>query len=89
MAVYLHANVSVKGHSFSKACARLVARQPILTADQKIVGHELFFRDGLKDYVAKDDITAASRNTLDIATLMGLDVLCDGRLAFINCTIER
>jgi c-di-GMP-related signal transduction protein len=50
------------------------------------VGYELFFRDGLKDYVAKDDITAASRNTLDIATLMGLDVLCDGRLAFINCT---
>jgi EAL and modified HD-GYP domain-containing signal transduction protein len=65
-----------------------VARQPILTADQKIYGYELLFRDGLKNYVAKEDTPAASRNTLDVATLMGLDVLCDGHLAFINCTAE-
>jgi c-di-GMP-related signal transduction protein len=63
-----------------------VARQPVLTADQKIYGYELFFRDGLKDYVAKDDANPGSRSTLDIAMLTGLDVLCDGQLAFVTCT---
>jgi EAL and modified HD-GYP domain-containing signal transduction protein len=69
-------------------CSRLVARQPILTRDQKIFGYELLFRDGLRDYVAREDAEIASHSTLDITTLVGLDVLCDGRLAFINCTRE-
>ena len=28
----------------------------------------------------------ASRSTLDSSLLVGLDVLCDGRRAFLNCT---
>src|SRR5208282_5456658 len=37
-------------------------------------------------YFASPDSDAASRSTLDASLLLGLDVLCDGRLAFINCT---
>jgi len=65
---------------------RFVARQPILTADEKTFGYELLFRDGVEDYFRNPDSEAASRSTLDTSLLMGLDVLCDGRRAFINCT---
>lgn len=65
---------------------RYVARQPILTADGKVFGYELLFRDGVEDYFRNPDSEAASRGTLDTSLLMGLDVLCDGRRAFINCT---
>jgi c-di-GMP-related signal transduction protein len=33
-----------------------------------------------------DDPEAAARSTLDTSLLFGLDVLCDGQRAFINCT---
>ncbi|HEX3351961.1 MAG TPA: HDOD domain-containing protein [Terriglobales bacterium] len=66
--------------------ARFVARQPILTKDEKVFGYELLFRDGVESYFCPADPEAASRSTLDTSMLMGLDVLCDGRRAFINCT---
>jgi c-di-GMP-related signal transduction protein len=68
--------------------ARFVARQPILTQDEKVFGYELLFRDGVESYFCAKDPEAASRSTLDTSLLMGLDVLCDGRRAFINCTRE-
>src|SRR6202142_239327 len=66
--------------------ARFVARQPILTQDEKVFGYELLFRDGVESYFCSSDPEAASRSTLDTSLLMGLDVLCDGRRAFMNCT---
>jgi c-di-GMP-related signal transduction protein len=68
--------------------ARFVARQVILTRDEKVFGYELLFRDGIEDYFCSPDMEAASRSTLDSSMLMGLDVLCDGQRAFINCTRE-
>jgi c-di-GMP-related signal transduction protein len=65
-----------------------VARQPILTSEEKIFGYELLFRDGVEDFFRNPDPDAASRSTLDSSMLMGLDMLCDGRRAFINCTRE-
>jgi c-di-GMP-related signal transduction protein len=67
---------------------RYVARQPILTHEEKVFGYELLFRDGVVDFFSNPDADAASRSTLDTSMLMGLDVLCDGRRAFINCTRE-
>ena len=49
-------------------------------------GYEILFRDGVEDYFRSTDPEAASRSTLDTSLLMGLDVLSDGRRAFINCT---
>jgi c-di-GMP-related signal transduction protein len=85
---HLSAPAPLEESSVPKPCSRFVARQPILTRDRKIFGYELLFRDGLKGYFAPPNSTDASRSTLGIATLMGLDALCDGRLAFINCTHE-
>jgi len=67
---------------------RYVARQPILTGNEQVFGYELLFRDGIANYFRSTDADAASRSTLDTSLLMGLDILCDGRKAFINCTTD-
>jgi len=64
---------------------RYVARQPIFDRDERVFGYELLFRDGLEN-AFHGDTDEASRATLDRSLLMGLDVLCDGRRAFVNCT---
>jgi c-di-GMP-related signal transduction protein len=66
---------------------RFVARQPILDRSQKVFGYELLFRNGLEDYFHTDS-EFASRSTLDSSLLFGLNTLCDGRRAFVNCTRE-
>ena len=63
-----------------------VARQPILTADDKVFGYELLFRDGVEDYSREVDSNSASRRTLDTSLQIGLETLCDGRRGFVNCT---
>ena len=65
---------------------RYVARQPIFDRDQKVFGYELLFRDDMENVFHAGDADLASRSTLDSSLLVGLDVLCDGRRAFLNCT---
>lgn len=64
---------------------RYVARQPILDREENVFGYELLFRDGVENAFA-GNCDEASRATLDRSLVMGVDVLCDGRRAFINCT---
>src|SRR3974390_3779995 len=64
---------------------RYVARQPIFDRDEQVFGYELLFRDSLENCF-KGNADEASRATLDRSLVMGLDVLCDGRRAFVNCT---
>lgn len=64
---------------------RYVARQPIFDREEKVFGYELLFRDSLENCFI-GDADEASRATLDRSLVMGLDVLCDGRRAFVNCT---
>jgi c-di-GMP-related signal transduction protein len=65
---------------------RYVARQPIFDREQKVFGYELLFRDDMENMFHGVDPDAASRSTFDSSLLVGLDVLCDGRRAFLNCT---
>lgn len=65
-----------------------VARQQIVTANERVFGYELLFRDGIEDRFHPVDPEAASRSMLDSSMLMGLDMLCDGKRGFINCTRE-
>jgi len=69
-----------------KPGTQFVARQTILGLDQSVYGYELLFRNGVEDFFGGTDLDAASRSTLNTSLLMGIDVLCDGRRAFINCT---
>lgn len=64
---------------------RYVARQPIFDRHEQVFGYELLFREGLEN-AFHGDADQASRATLDRSLLMGLDILCDGRRAFVNCT---
>src|SRR6516225_4579129 len=64
---------------------RYVARQPIFDCEQRVFGYELLFRDSLENCFI-GDADEAARSTLDRSLVMGLDVLCDGRRAFVNCT---
>jgi EAL and modified HD-GYP domain-containing signal transduction protein len=63
-----------------------IARQPILTADKRVFGYELLFREGKEDYFFGKDSEGATRATLNTSVLVGLDVLGDGHPAFINFT---
>ena len=65
-----------------------MARQPILTREEQVFGYELLFRDGVENYFRALDPEMASRSTLDTSMLIGLDTLCAGRRAFLNCTRE-
>ncbi len=77
-----------QGKPAPKPETHFVARQPILTADEKVFGYELLFRDGVEDFFSGSAAAAdaASRSTVNTSMLLGLDVLCDGRRAFVNCT---
>ncbi len=63
-----------------------IARQPILTANENVVGYELFFRASAEHDSFAADTDVATTMTIDTLNLIGLDVLCDSRLAFINCS---
>ena len=64
---------------------KFVARQPIFDRSRKAIGYELLFRAGVEEYF-RGESEQASRSTVDTSLVLGLDTLCDGRLAFINCT---
>jgi c-di-GMP-related signal transduction protein len=64
---------------------RFVARQPIFDRDRKVVAYELLFRNGV-DAFFNSSTELAARTILDSSLVLGLDTLCDGRLAYINCT---
>jgi len=62
-----------------------IARQPILTAEENVIGYELFFRADPELQRFTSDGESATSATIDMLNVMGLGILCDGRLAFINC----
>jgi len=65
-----------------------LARQPILNKDEKVLGYELLFRESPEENRFNSDFEGGTRSIIDTLNVMGLDVVCDGRLAFINSTHE-
>jgi c-di-GMP-related signal transduction protein len=63
-----------------------IARQPILTADEEVVGYELFFREAAEDRQFSSDRENATSAIIEALNMVGLEVLCAGQVAFINCT---
>jgi len=63
-----------------------IARQPILTQDENVVGYELLFSPSPEGHSFTSDADSTNSATIDTLSVMGFDVLCDGRLAFIDCT---
>ena len=64
---------------------RFATRHPILAADETVIGYKLLFRTDVVSHFAVPEAETEARTTIDMSTLLGLDVLCDHRLAFISC----
>src|SRR5581483_11053507 len=62
-----------------------LARQPILTKDEKVVGYELLFGESSEERF-RSDTENATAHVIDTLNVLGLDVVCDGGAAFLNCT---
>lgn len=68
-----------------KSCP-CIARQPILTADESVVGYELLFQEDPEQPRSASSGDPATSAAIDMLQFVGLGVLCDGQLAFINCS---
>lgn len=74
------------GQAPASAPSPCLARQPILTKDERVEGYELLFRENQEDHRFEADFEAATSSIIDTLNVMGLDAVCDGRLGFINST---
>ena len=65
-----------------------IGRQPILDAQQKIIGYELLFRSNSTDNAARieDDFSAGAQVLINTLSNMGTEWLMGDKLAFLNVT---
>lgn len=65
-----------------------IGRQPIVDAQQKIIGYELLFRSNAHDNNAQieDDFSAGAQVLINTLSNMGTEWLMGDKLAFINVT---
>jgi c-di-GMP-related signal transduction protein len=61
-----------------------IARQPILSGDEQVTGYELLFRENSEQTHFASDVEQATSTAIETLHVVGLDVLCDGKLAFVN-----
>jgi EAL and modified HD-GYP domain-containing signal transduction protein len=78
-------NTAVKTAPSEKPSSCL-ARQPILSKDEKVLGYDLLFRESPQEDGFNADFEGGTRSIIDTLNVMGLDAVCDGRRAFINCS---
>lgn len=62
-----------------------LARQPILTKDEKVLAYELLFREGTEERNSGPTAASATTSIIDTLNIVGFDAVCDGRMAFIDC----
>lgn len=80
--------VTRPGEKMNNASKKFVARQPILDRSLKTIGYELLFRAGMENYFPNVDHDLAARSVIDESLITGIDVLCEGGWAFLNCTAD-
>jgi EAL and modified HD-GYP domain-containing signal transduction protein len=68
------------------ASAYGIARQPIFDLAQRTVGYELLFRSGFENICFPTDDDMATGCALDASLLYGIEAMCNGLPAWINCT---
>jgi c-di-GMP-related signal transduction protein len=63
---------------------KFIARQPIFTPRQDVLGYEILFRTGTENYFTGDSANV-SATAVDNLLLFGLERVTSGLLAFVNC----
>lgn len=76
------------GHAPAEKPDPCLARQPILTRNESVIGYELLFREGPEERRFNSDLENATSSIIDTLNVVGFDAVCDGRIAFINCTSQ-
>ncbi len=68
------------------AAQTFVARQPIFDERDRVFAYELLFRSGLENYFNNVDTThdLATSQVISEGAFLGLDMLAQGKLAFVN-----
>lgn len=80
--------MNTAGQASAEMSKAWLARQPILSKDEKVFGYELLYRASAEATHFESDVENATYSAIDTLNVLGLDAVCDGRLAFINCTRE-
>jgi c-di-GMP-related signal transduction protein len=80
------AAMNITGQAPAEKPTPCLARQPILTKDEKVLGYELLFREAPDERHFHSNVETATTSIIDTLNVVGFDAVCDGRLAFINCT---
>jgi EAL and modified HD-GYP domain-containing signal transduction protein len=63
-----------------------MARQPVFDCSLRVYGYELLFRAAAENFARITDADRAARAMLDNSVLWGLERVCDGKRALVNCT---
>lgn len=77
--------MSAFGQASAEKPSPCLARQPILTNDEKVFAYELLFRRGTDERTSDGDVENAATNIIETLNVVGFDAVCDGRIAFIKC----
>lgn len=78
--------MNIQGQAPATKPSPWLARQPILTREEKVLGYELLYREDHDNNCTTADPDGATCSIIDTLNVIGLDAACDGRLAFIDCT---
>lgn len=68
--------------------APCLARRPILTKDEMVMGYEVLLRETSDSARSTSNLDQAPSSIVDAVKNVGLDVVCDGQFAFIGCSQE-
>lgn len=63
-------------------------RQPIFAVDETVIGYKLLFRTDAVPHCSGEVLAFTDNAAVDISSLVSLDILSDGRLAFIESNRE-
>ena len=85
---FIPTQVSTSEPAHPSLVTRFVGRQPVLDSAGRTFGYELLYRAGWENRAEFMDGNVASATVIDAALTVGLDSLCSGKRAFVNCTEE-
>jgi c-di-GMP-related signal transduction protein len=79
---------STRAHCMENSATfnRFLARQPILTRDQKFFAYEILSRYGPENYCSPPPGSSVGVKAMDELFLMGVRTITEGLPAFMNCT---
>src|SRR5258708_40056808 len=64
---------------------KYATRQPIFATEGTVIGYKLLFRTDVVSHFSAFSSDDSGTAAIEVSTLLSLDILCDRRMAFIDC----